>query len=345
MKNQAIVMTDVRKFETRDIEMPVIGDDEVGIKVESVGICGSDMHFFEGKAFHIFPNSLPFVLGHECGGVIYAKGRNVKDLGIGDRVAIEPGVPCGTCEFCQSGKYNLCPSVIFLATPPHEGALKRYISFPAHKAFKLPDNVSTLEGALIEPLSVGIHAVVTGEVAPGKTVAILGSGCIGLCTMLAAKAWGASRIIVSDLFKNRLDKALELGADYVVNSSSEDAVARILELTGGQGTDIVFETAGSNVTAAQTSFLVKRGGTIIMVGNVFGDTAFNFRNMYKKEAQLKSVFRYRNTYPAAIQAVSDGKIPVGSIVSAQFDFEHAQAAFELAIDDKQNCIKNVINLA
>lgn len=345
MKNQAIVMTDVRKFEIRDIDMPAIGDDDVGIRVESVGICGSDMHFFEGKAFHIFPNSLPFVLGHECGGVVYAKGKNVRNLEMGDRVAIEPGIPCGTCEFCTSGKYNLCPSVVFLATPPHEGALKRFISFPAHKVFKLPDNVSTMEGALIEPLSVGIHAVLTGGVSIGSTVAILGGGCIGLCTMLAAKAWGASRIIVSDLYKNRLDKALELGADAVVDSSSEDAVARILELTEGQGADIVFETAGSKITAAQTSFLVKRGGTIVMVGNIFEDTPFSFRNMYKKEAQLKTVFRYRNTYPVAIQAVAGGKIPVKEIVSAQFDFEHAQQAFENAVDDKRNCIKNIINIS
>ena len=344
MKNQAAIMTDVRKIEIRDIDMPVIGDDEVGIEIKSVGICGSDMHFFEGKAFHIFPDSLPFVLGHECAGVIYATGKNVKNVSVGDCVAVEPGVPCGKCEFCQAGKYNLCPNVVFLATPPHEGALKRYISFPAFKVFNLPDNMSAIEGALIEPLSVGIHAVTEGGVKPGDTVAILGSGCIGLCTLLAAKAWGASRIIVTDIFNNRLEKALELGADFVINSKDADPIEKVKELTGGRGADIVFETAGSPVTAAQTSYIVCRGGTIVVVGNIFGDVPFSFRNMYIKEAQLKSVFRYRNTYPVAIQAVSSGRIPVKNIVSAQFDFEHSQEAFELAVDDKQNCVKAIINI-
>lgn len=345
MKNQAMVMTDVRKFELRDDAMPDIGPGDVGIRVESVGICGSDMHFFEGKAFHIFPDSLPFVLGHECAGVVYAKGSAVRELEVGDRVAVEPGVPCGTCEYCQSGRYNLCPKVVFLAVPPHRGALRRYISHPAHKTFKLPDNVSTMEGALIEPLSVGIHAAITGGVSPGASVAILGGGCIGLCTLLAAKAWGASRIIVSDLFGNRLEKAMALGADATVDSSREDTVAKIAELTGGRGADIVFETAGVSATAAQTSAIVGRGGTIVMVGNVFADTPFSFRNMYKKEAQLKTVFRYRNTYPLAIGEVARGAIPVREIVTARFDFEHSQQAFELAVDDKQHCIKNVIDIA
>lgn len=344
MKNQAMVMTDVRKFELQDIDMPKIGPDEVGVEVKNVGICGSDMHFFEGKAFQIFPNSLPFVLGHECGGVIYAVGENVKHLKVGDRVALEPGVPCGKCEFCESGRYNLCPDVVFMATPPHEGALKRYLSYPAHKAYKLPDNMSTLAGTLVEPLSVGIHAVERGEISVGKTVAILGAGCIGLCTLLAAKAWGASRIIVCDLFDSHLQKALELGATDVINSKETDAVARIDELTGGIGVDVVFETAGAAATAAQTSYIVKRGGTIVMVGNIFNDVPFSFRNLYKKEAQVRAVFRYRNTYPMAIQAVSTGRIDPMGIVSAQYPFEESQKAFEHAVDDKLNCVKAVINL-
>ena len=271
MENKAVVMTDTRKFEIQDIPMPQIGDDEIGVEVKSVGICGSDMGFFEGKAFSIFPDSLPFVLGHESAGVVYQVGRNVKKLKVGDRVSLEPGVPCCKCEFCQTGRYNLCPEVKFLATPPYEGALKRYISYAAFKAYKIPDNMTFTQGALIEPLSVGIHAVNRGGVKVGKTVTILGGGCIGMCVLLAAKAWGASRIIVCDLFDSHLDKALALGATDVINSGEVDAVEKIKELTGGEGTDIVFETAGSPVTAAQTSHIVKRGGTIVMVGNILKD--------------------------------------------------------------------------
>lgn len=344
MKNQAMVMTDVRKFELQDIDMPKVGADEVGIAVKSVGICGSDMGFYEGKAFSIFPDSLPFVLGHECAGVVYEVGENVKNLRVGDRVAIEPGVPCGKCEFCESGRYNLCPDVVFLATPPVEGALKRYISHPAHKVYKIPDNMSLTEGALVEPLSVGIHAVRRGEVSIGKTVAILGGGCIGLCTLLAAKAWGASRIIVSDLFDNRLKKALEVGATDVINSSVHDTIEEIMKLTDGKGVDVVFEAAGNPITAEQTSHIVKRGGTIVLVGNILKEVPFSFRNLYKKEAQVKAVFRYNNTYPTAIQAISTGLIDVMSIVSAEFPFEKSQEAFDKAVDDKLNCIKAVINI-
>ncbi|MFV0363466.1 MAG: alcohol dehydrogenase catalytic domain-containing protein [Suipraeoptans sp.] len=257
MKNQAMVMTDVRKLEKQEIPMPVIEDEEVGIEVCEIGICGSDMHFYEGKAFTIFPDSLPFILGHECAGIVYSVGARVKNLKIGDRVAIEPGQTCGKCEFCQTGRYNLCPDVQFLATPPYSGALKKYMSYPAYRAFKLPDNMSTMEGALIEPLSVGIHAAIQGEVSIGKTVVILGGGCIGLCTLLAAKAYGATRIIVTDLFDNRLDKASEIGAPDTINSKDEVALSKILELTEGSGADIVFVTAGSPVAAAQTSHIVK----------------------------------------------------------------------------------------
>jgi len=344
-RNQAAVMTDVRKIELRDVPMPKIGDNDVGVAVESVGICGSDMHFFEGKAFHIFPDSLPFVLGHECGGTVYAVGKDVKDLVPGNRVALEPGVPCGKCSLCESGRYNLCPNVVFMATPPHDGALMRYIRHPAHKAFKLPDNVTTQEGALIEPLSVGMHAAQQGGVCVGKSVIILGGGCIGLCTLLAAKAYGATQIIVSDLFQNRLDKALELGATEVVCAGKGDSVQGMLALTGGKGADIVFETAGSGITAAQTSFLVKSGGTIVIVGNIFEDVSFSFRNLYRKEAQIKTVFRYRNTYPTAIRAVASGSIQIKSILSEQFSFAEIQQAFDKAVDDKQNCVKALINIS
>lgn len=344
MKNQAMVMTDVRTFELQDAPMPRVGPEEVGVQVMDVGICGSDMHFYEGHAFHIFPDSLPFVLGHECAGIVYEVGENVKNLKVGDRVTLEPGVPCGKCEFCESGRYNLCPDVRFMATPPYEGALKRYVSHPAHKTYKMPDNMSFVEGALIEPLSVGIHAANRGEVKNGMSVAILGGGCIGLCTLLAAKAFGATRIIVSDIFDNRLDKAKELGATGVVNSKNTDAVQAILDMTDGIGVDVVFETAGIPATAAQTSHIVRRGGTVVMVGNIFDDVPYSFRNIYKKEAQVRSVFRYCNTYPMAIEAVASGRIDVASIVTARLPFEKAQEAFDLSVDDKQNCIKTVITM-
>lgn len=344
MTNQAMVMVDTKKFEMCDIPMPIVGPGEVGVQVTDIGICGSDMHFFEGHAFHIFPNSLPFVLGHECSGVLYEVGEGVENLRVGDRVAIEPGVPCGKCKFCESGRYNLCPDIVFMATPPHEGAMKRYISHTAHKTYKLPESISNREGALLEPLAVGIHAVTRGEVRSGASVAILGGGCIGLCTLLAAKAWGATRIIVSDVFENRLEMARKIGATDTINCANSDTVDAIMSLTGGEGVNVVFETAGIPATSAQTSYIVCRGGTIVMVGNVLEDVAFSFRNLYKKEAQVKSIFRYCNVYPTSINTVAAGRIEVGSIVTATFPFEQSQEAFNMSVYDKQNSVKTIITI-
>lgn len=344
MKNQAQVMTDVRTFELQDVEMPVIGPEDVGIAVKSIGICGSDMGFFDGKAFSIFPDSLPFILGHECAGEVYAVGEKVTDFKPGDRVAVEPGVPCGKCSYCEEGRYNLCSSVRFLATPPFNGCMQRYIAHPAFKTYHIPDNMSYMEGALVEPLSVGIHAARRGRVSLGSTVTILGGGTIGMCTLLAAKAYGASRIIVCDLFDSHLEKALEIGATDVVNSSETDPIEAIREMTNGEGTEIVFETAGSPVTAEQTSHIVRPGGTIVMVGNIMKEVPFSFRNLYRKEAEVRAVFRYNNTYPKTIQAIAAGRLDAAAIVTDQFPFEQSKEAYDKAIDDKLHTVKCVINL-
>lgn len=344
MNNVAAVMTDIRKFEFREVPMPVVKEGEVGIAIKDVGLCGSDLHFFNGDAQKIFPNALPFILGHECGGVIYEVGKGVEGLKEGDRVAIEPGVPCGRCEFCRSGRYNLCVKVRFMAVPPYNGGLQKYISYPAHMVYRLPKNMSTMEGALLEPLSVGLHATTRGEVTLGSSVTILGAGCIGMCTLLAAKARGASRIIVTDIADSHLEKAIELGATDAVNSRKEDVVERIKELTDGKGTDVVFETAGIAATAAQTGYVVKRGGTIVMVGNTLGDVPFSFRNIYIKEAQIKGVFRYHSTYPVAIEAVASGCINIKKIVTGVYPFADAERGFVDALDNKEQCLKNIIHI-
>ena len=342
MENRAAYLVGARKIEIRPCPMPIIDDDSVGIRIKDIGICGTDLHKY--KSGHVSGGALPWILGHEAGGVVYEVGKNVRHLAVGDRVAIEPGHPCGKCETCKSGRYNLCTSVRFLAAAPYPGVLCEYISYPASLAFKLPDNVSTMEGALVEPLSVGLHATARGDVRLGQTIAILGGGSIGMCTLLSAKARGASRIIVVDLFESHLKKALELGATDVVNASECDAVQALLQLTDGRGADIVFETAGCASTMAQTCHVVKVGGTIVAVGDVMGDVSYCFRNIYLREAQIIGVFRYCNTYPTAINAIASGAIDIKQIVSSEFGFEHTQEAFEAAAFDKTNCIKAVVHL-
>ena len=285
------------------------------------------------------------MLGHECAGTVVKVGANVKDLKVGDKVALEPGITCGQCEFCKAGKYNLCPDVVFLATPPVQGCYEEYIAFPENMCFKLPENMTTKEGCLIEPLSVGFHAANQGDVQVGESVVILGAGCIGLVTLLACKAHGAGNIIVADIVDARLEKAKELGATHVINSKEVNALEEIARLTGGKGADKVFETAGSPITIAQTAFAVKRGGTITLVGlSAQEEINYNFAQIMDKEATIKSVFRYRNIYPKAIEAVSAGAIDVNGIVTHEFDLEHIQEAFEEAINNKTDLVKAVIKI-
>lgn len=345
MKNRAAFMTGIDKMQIRDIPMPVPKDKEVLVKMEYVGICGSDAHYFHDGRCGDYVVEGDFILGHECAGTIVQAGKGVKSLKVGDRVALEPGITCGECEFCKSGRYNLCPDVQFLATPPVQGCYENYIAYPENMAFKLPDNISTKEGALIEPLSVGMHAANQGDVKLGDSVVILGAGCIGLVTLLACKAHGATDITVVDVEEKRLDYAMKLGATRVINGREKDAVAEMEKITDGVGTEKVFECAGSPFTIAQTPYLVKMGGTITLVGiSAQEKIEYNFAKIMAKEAEIKSVFRYRNIYPQAIAAVSGGKINISGIITHEFDFDDIQKAFDCVIHNKNEVVKAVIKI-
>lgn len=342
-KMRAAMCTGHRKMTVGDMEVPSYGDDDVLVKIAYCGLCGSDVHWY-AYGEQAFPELevYPYVLGHEVSGTVVALGKNVKDHKIGDRVSLEPGKTCGKCRWCKEGKYNLCPDVHFLSAPPEQGAMREYVAHPADLCFTLPDNVSLKTGALVEPFSVGLHAASQGQPGPGKTVVILGSGCIGLVTMLACKLYNADRIIVVDMFDIRLQKALELGATAVINSAGEDAVQKVLELTDGIGADVVFETAGNPVTTGMTGKMTRKGGTITLVGNTPGETPFEFLEVMNKEITIKSVFRYRNTWPLALSALESGNIRIDDIISLVFPIEEAPEAFETALTKKATNVKVVL---
>jgi len=345
MKNRAAYMTGLNKMEIRDIEMPVLRDRDVLVKLEYVGICGSDVHYLEHGKIGDFIVDGDFILGHECAGTVAEVGSGVQNLKVGDKVALEPGITCGQCEFCKSGRYNLCPDVEFLATPPYHGSLMNYIAFPENMCFKLPENITTKEGALVEPLAVGMHAAIQGNVKLGDSVVILGAGTIGLVTLLACKAYGATEITVVDVLPKRLEYARKLGATATINALEADVFAEIDKITGKKGMDIVIETAGSARTISQTPYLVKNGGTIVLVGLAPQDIIeFNFAKIMAKEAQIKSVFRYRNIYPTAIKAIAKGIIDISGIVTHEFDFEDSAKAFDHVINNKQDVVKAVIKI-
>lgn len=340
------VMTDIRKVEIQQRPIPKPGAGEVLVKIEYVGICGSDLHYYEAGRIGNFIVEPPFVLGHEAGGTVVELGEGVKNLKIGDRVALEPGKTCGQCEFCKQGKYNLCRDVVFFATPPVDGVFQEYVAHEAGLCFKLPENVSTMEGALIEPLAVGMHAANTGDAHLGQTAVVTGGGCIGLVSMLSLKARGVSRVIVVDVMEKRLKKALELGADEVINAKETDTVQRIMELTDGKGFDLGIETAGSQITASQLIQGAKKGSTIVFVGySASGEMTLPMGMALDKELTLKTIFRYRNIYPMAIDAVASGKIRIKDIVTDYFELDDIQNALDSCVDNKADIVKGVIKVS
>lgn len=339
------VMEGIGKMGYTQRPIPTPADNEVLVRLEYVGICGSDMHYYETGAIGNYVVKPPFVLGHEPGGTVVEVGKNVTHLKAGDRVALEPGKTCGHCEFCRQGKYNLCPDVVFFATPPVDGVFQEYVAHDAALCFKLPDQVSTLEGALIEPLAVGFHAANQGGAHAGQTAVVMGAGCIGLVSMMALRAEGVSRVYVVDVMEKRLEKAMELGADGVINGSSQDAVQAVLELTGGAGCDLVIETAGTQITTCQAIHMTKKGACIVLVGySKTGEMTLPMSLALDKELTFKTVFRYRHIYPMAIDAVAAGKVNLKGIVTDIFDFDDIQNAMDRSIADKANIVKAVVKI-
>ena len=313
-KMKVAVMLGIGKmgFEERDIPQPK--DDEVLVKLEYVGICGSDLHYYESGA-------------------------------IGDYVVKPPGKTCGHCEFCKTGRYNLCPDVVFFATPPVDGVFQEYVAHEAGLCFKLPDNVSTMEGALIEPLAVGFHAARQGGAQAGQVAVVTGAGCIGLVSMMALKAMGVSKVYSVDVMDKRLDKALELGADGVINGSREDAVKKVMELTGGMGCDLVIETAGTEITTRQAVQMTKKGATIVLVGySKTGEIKMPISLALDKELTFKTVFRYRHIYPMAIDAVASGRVNLKGIVTNEFALDDIQEAMDESVNNKADIVKAVVKI-
>lgn len=340
------VMEGIGKMGYVEHPIPEVKPDEVLVKLEYVGICGSDMHYYETGAIGDYVVEPPFVLGHEPGGTVVEVGSNVKHLKVGDRVALEPGKTCGKCEFCRTGRYNLCPGVIFFATPPVDGVFQEYVAHEAALCFKLPDNVSTLEGALIEPLAVGFHAANQGNAHAGQTAVVMGAGCIGLVSMMALKAEGVSKVYVVDVMQKRLDKALELGADGVINAMETDTVEELMRLTDGKGCDLAIETAGTEITTRQCVHAVKKGATIVCVGySKTGEMTLPMSLALDKEIRFETVFRYRHIYPMAIDAVAAGKVNLKGIVTDIFEFNDIQNAMDRSVADKANIVKAVVKIA
>jgi L-iditol 2-dehydrogenase len=338
---RAAVLHGVEDLRVEEVPAPGLASaDDVLVRVHSVGVCGSDIHYYRHGRIGRFVVEQPMILGHECAGEVVEAGANVKHLRLGDRVALEPGVPCRRCDFCRTGRYNLCPDVVFFATPPVDGAFCEYVTSPADFAFRLPDSVSLEEGAMCEPLAVGMYATERAGVGLGQAVAVLGAGPIGLVTLQAAKARGATTLISTDVEDGRLALAKQLGATHTVNARRDDPVGAIKDITGGGGADVVLEAAGTALTIQQSLKAVRSGGRVIIIGLPREDEVpLSMPDLLSRELDVGGLFRYRNVYPAAIAAIASGLVDVKSMITHRYELAQAEDALVFADTHKHECIK------
>jgi len=331
------------RLEERPIPEP--GHGEVQIAVHSVGICGSDVHYWtEGRIGDFIVNA-PMVLGHESSGVVSKVGQGVTHLKVGDRVAVEPGVPCRCCDFCKGGRYNLCPDVKFLATPPVHGNIARYFTHAADFCFKLPDHVSMEEGALLEPLSVGVHACRRAGVSLGHNVLICGAGPIGLVNLLVAKCMGASKVCITDISEYRLKVAKSMGVDSTVLVDTRDAQAVAGKIHAALGTqpDVTIECSGAEPSIQTGIYATKSGGVLVLVGLGPAEVKLPIVNAAVREVDIRGIFRYANTYPAALAMIASGKINAKPLVTHHFTIEETLKAFETSRTGADGAIKVIID--
>lgn len=339
---KAAVLHAPHDLRVEEVPVPIPGPDDVLVRVRACGICASDVHYFVHGRIGAYVVEEPMIVGHELAGDVVAVGANVDRPTIGTRVALEPGVTCGRCRMCKAGRYNLCPDVQFYATPPVQGAMSEYALIRADFAHPLPDGVSYVQGALCEPISVGIHCCNLTDVRPGDTVVILGAGPIGLTAVLAARQRGAGRVIVSDVYPARLQVAHHFGA-VPVDVRTEDLHRVVMDLTDGEGADALFDTSGVRAVIEAAPDLMRKGGAIAIVGLPADDSVtYRMLKIVDRELSVHGVFRYANTYPAAVALVASGLFPVDDVVTDRFPIDDAVAGFRTALDAKDRAIKVMI---
>ena len=322
---------DLRDFHDIDRAEEVLKPHEVRIKNHTIGICGSDVHYYTHGRIGPFVVKDPMILGHEASGTIIEVGTGVSSLKVGDRVCMEPGIPDPAAQATRLGMYNIDPSVRFWATPPVHGILRPTCVHPEAFTFKIPDNVSFGEAAMIEPLAVGMHAATKARVKPGDIGVVMGAGPIGLVTALSALAAGCSQVYVSDLAEPKLEIAKALSTAIVpVNIQSDDLSARVRRDTDGWGANIVFEATGSPLAAAKIFDPLCPGGCVVMIGGQSDPIQYDAGAAMVREARVENIFRYANIFPRCVAMVSSGSIDVKALITRTFSFHESIEAFDLA---------------
>lgn len=318
----------------------------VRLRIASVGICGSDLHYYREGGIGTADVEKPLIIGHEFSAYVDEVGPEVEGLRAGQLVAVEPGRACGKCEVCQHGHPNICRHIIFCGYPGINGALQEFLLYPAEFLFPLPEGISAADGAMLEPLGVGVHAVRLGKLRPGETAAVLGAGPIGLTIIDLLRTSGATEIYATEPLAHRRSAAEQYGATGTFNPDVDDVVKAIMDVTHGRGVDVAFEAAGAPKTPAQTAGVVKPGGAVVIVG-IPSDDELRFRHSdaRRKGLTIKMSRRMKHTYPQAIDLVRNGQVDVRTMVTHRFPLDQAAEAFRLADSYEDNVLKTVIGVS
>ena len=337
---KALVLEEKGKLALREFDIPgELRPRDVRIKTHTVGICGSDVHYYtHGKIGHFVVNE-PMVLGHEASGVVIECGAEVTDLKPGDRVCMEPGIPDPDSRASKLGIYNVDPAVRFWATPPVHGCLTPEVIHPAAFTYKLPDNVSFAEGAMVEPFAIGMQAALRARIQPGDVAVVTGAGPIGMMVALAALAGGCAKVIVADLAQQKLDIIAGYDGIEVVNIRETPVAEAVAASTGGWGVDVVFECSGAAPAVLGMHQLARPGGTIVLVGMPVDPVPVDIVGLQAKELRLETVFRYANVYDRAIALMASGKVDLTPLISDSIPFADSIAAFDRAVEARETDVK------
>jgi len=325
---KALVLTAYRRLEIQDVPRPAPGPRDLVVRVRACGICGSDVHGYDGSSGRRIP---PLIMGHEAAGVVDAVGPEVTAFKPGDRVTFDSTIHCGECAFCRSGQVNLCDRRRVVGVSPGEyrqdGAFAEAVVVPERIVCRVPDAVAFEHAAMVEPLSVAVHAVRRAKIAAGDRALVVGCGMIGLLTLQAAKAAGCSSVIAVDLDQGRLEQAARLGADVTLGAR-DDVAARVASLTGGRGVDVAFEAVGAAEPIATAVRSLKKGGTLVLIGNVTPRVEVDLQAIVTRELALLGTCASSGEYPAALELLARGAVSLDGLISQVAPLEEGPAWFE-----------------
>jgi L-iditol 2-dehydrogenase len=340
---KALLLSEYKKLDIVDLPAPRPAEDELLIRIQACGICGSDVHGYDGSTGRRLP---PIVMGHEAAGVVESVGGAVSDFRAGDRVVFDSTVSCGKCFYCLRGQINLCDrrEVIGVSTPSFRrmGAFAEFVTVPARIACHLPASMSYPHAAMIEAVSVALHAVSLTPIALDDAVVVVGAGMIGLLTIQAVRAAGAGRVYVFDVDDSRLELARSLGATQTFNSRSADVIPEILDLTSGRGADVAMECVGSAVPVKLALDSVRKGGCVTLIGNVAPTVELGLQSAVTRQIRLQGSCASSGEYPACISLMSRGAIRVDPMISAVAPLEDGASWFHRLYKREPGLLKVVL---